>query len=72
MARAIHQKKLKEFATRGATLLAVDCKTKALRSFGLSSDDDPAINGGRIESPERGMKSPKRGKSWRLGWFGER
>src|SRR5262245_17471642 len=50
-----------------ATLLAVDCKTKALRTFGLSSDDDPATDGRRIESPERGMKSPKRGESWRLG-----
>jgi hypothetical protein len=65
--RAIHKKKLKEFATRGATLLAVDCKTKALRSFGLSSDDDPATNRRRIESPVRGMISPKRGESWRLG-----
>jgi hypothetical protein len=52
--------------------LAVDCKTKALRSFDLSGDDDLVINRRRIELPEKGMESLKRGKSWRPGWSGER
>src|SRR6266536_1281700 len=68
--RAIHQKKLKEFATisRPARSRLQDKGFAFIRSVKRRL---PEIDGGRIESPQRGMKSPNRGKSWRLGRLGQ-